>query len=426
VAVADGSQRDSGAPRVDGGGRRRHVDAQSVEAIGNGTLGVVGLSLAAALLSSSRAAALSVSGAAVVGITIIRARLLDEPPLDLVGSAFVAMIVIVFGSQLMEWAKEEITGKERRFDNFFDHVPVPLWEEDSSAVARWLDSLRAGGITDLRAQLETNPGEIRHGASLIRVTDVNAETARFLEAPDRASLLGPLDPNLIVEDGLTAIAEELVAVWEGRSKLRVRLTGADMAGHVIEGYLLMAAADTGSGIDWRQVVVAIVDMSDQWEAQRRLEEIVDSKDRFVAAVSHELRTPLTAVIGFADELRDGLAVSADERDELLSLIADQAREVGDIVEDLLVAAQANIGKVRIALESIDLERVVSDLVAGLDGAHRRRPLVDADHGVAGFTDPPPASPDPAEPGHQRAPLRRRDGLDRGSPARLGGRHRGVR
>jgi signal transduction histidine kinase len=81
-------------------------------------------------------------------------------------------------------------------------------------------------------------------------------------------------------------------------------------------------------------------------------------------VSHELRTPLTAVIGLAEELRtDGGAVSDAERDELLSLIADQAIEVSYIVEDLLVAAQANIGRVKIHPEVVDVNREFVSLLA---------------------------------------------------------------
>ena len=359
---------------------------QSLEAVSSGTLGIVGLALAAALLAERRVLVFALATFAIGAITVIRSQLIDESTTDLVGAALVPMIVIIFGSQLMEWAKDEISGRQRRFNNLFDHAPVATFEEDFSLLAAWLDGLRASGVTDLRAYLDDYPDEILHGASLIQVLDVNEETVRFLNAPNREVLLGPLDTSLLVEGSQLAMVEELVAVWEGIPHVKVELTGARPDGSPIEGYLLMAAPQTDGRIDWTRVVVAMVDVSEQRAAQRRLEELVDSKDQFVASVSHELRTPLTAVIGLADELRGGAApVGEHERDELLSLIAEQAVEVGNIVEDLLIAAQADIGRVNIASELVDLRHAVEGLVAEVGIAFR--PFIDVEAGVVAVADP---------------------------------------
>ncbi len=87
----------------------------------------------------------------------------------------------------------------------------------------------------------------------------------------------------------------------------------------------------------------------------RLEHLVRSKDEFVASVSHELRTPLAAVMGFAEILRDDNAdLSDDERRELTSTIAQEAYDLAGIVEDLLVAARAEIDSVHISHVVVDL------------------------------------------------------------------------
>ena len=51
-------------------------------------------------------------------------------------------------------------------------------------------------------------------------------------------------------------------------------------------------------------IAQLVDITEVKQAHRRLEELVRSKDQFLASVSHELRTPLTAVLGFAELLQD--------------------------------------------------------------------------------------------------------------------------
>ncbi|MDJ0959925.1 MAG: HAMP domain-containing sensor histidine kinase [Acidimicrobiia bacterium] len=348
---------------------------QDAAATTNAMFAMVGLTLAATLLARHPLITMSLGAFGVAIVTGLRYWIVDESIGELVAAAIVPLIVVVFGAQLMEWAKAEISGRQRRFENIFDHVPVAIWEEDFSRVAEWLDELRASGVEDLRAHLAANVDDVLHGASLIHVTGVNSEVLRFLEATDRESLLGPLNPDLLVEDGIAAMVEELVAVWDGTASLRVDLTGASTAGNPIEGYLLMAAPSASDGIDWSQVVVAIVDVREQRDAQRRLEELVDSKDRFVASVSHELRTPLTAVIGLAEELRTDVdVISEDERLELLSLISDQAIEVGFIVEDLLVAAQANIGRVKIQPEVVDVNREFVALLATM--GERRSPVLE--------------------------------------------------
>ena len=86
----------------------------------------------------------------------------------------------------------------------------------------------------------------------------------------------------------------------------------------------------------------------------RLEELVRSKDQFIASVSHELRTPLTVVAGMADELSAGWNEFGDgEINELLGLMVEQSRDMTDLIEDLLVAARADIGKVAVSIEEVE-------------------------------------------------------------------------
>lgn len=340
---------------------------QTVISFDRAGLGVVGLTMALALLSRSRAFAFGIAGLAIGVLTVLRWTWLDERFVELAASAMVPLVIIVFGVQLIEWAKREISGRETRFENLFDSVPVAIWEEDFTEVVRWLDGLRRRGVTDLRRYLEANPGEVRHGASLIDIKNVNDEVLGFLEAPDRKSLVGRLDPKLILEDTLEAMVEEFVAVWDGRSKLRFDVTGTTLLGNPIDGFLMMSAPTTPDGIDWSNVVVAMVDVSEQRATQRKLQDLIESKDRFVASVSHELRTPLAAVIGLAQELRlDPSGFTEEERNELVALIADQAIDVGGIVEDLLVAARADIGKVSIHAEPVALGKEVSTIVSTVE------------------------------------------------------------
>jgi PAS domain S-box-containing protein len=99
-----------------------------------------------------------------------------------------------------------------------------------------------------------------------------------------------------------------------------------------------------------------------WEREfqrERLEQLVRAKDEFVASVSHELRTPLTAVLGFAMELQDRRGGPArTEEDELIDLIAREADDLSSLVQDLLVAARAEIDTVTCVPGVVDLRAEV--------------------------------------------------------------------
>lgn len=107
------------------------------------------------------------------------------------------------------------------------------------------------------------------------------------------------------------------------------------------------------------LMVMVHDVSAREEARRRAEELAESRLRLVASVSHEVRTPLSAVLGFAELLRtDFDALPDDERAELVETIAQQALEMSNLVEDLLVGARGELGELTVVALPVDLRAQV--------------------------------------------------------------------
>jgi len=91
----------------------------------------------------------------------------------------------------------------------------------------------------------------------------------------------------------------------------------------------------------------------------RERELRRNKDAFVAAASHHVRTPLSAVVGFADLLRDSSRdFSPAVRDEVIELIATEAEETANVVDDLLAAARYEVGDFELGEERLELRDVV--------------------------------------------------------------------
>ncbi|MFQ6720780.1 phosphate regulon sensor histidine kinase PhoR, partial [Bordetella pertussis] len=69
----------------------------------------------------------------------------------------------------------------------------------------------------------------------------------------------------------------------------------------------------------------------------QIERLETTRRDFVANVSHELRTPLTVLAGFLETLRElpAEALPAEQRDQYMAMMHEQARRMQAIVEDLL-------------------------------------------------------------------------------------------
>jgi signal transduction histidine kinase len=113
------------------------------------------------------------------------------------------------------------------------------------------------------------------------------------------------------------------------------------------------------------VIITGFDVTERQAARTELEQLIRTKDEFVASISHELRTPLTAVLGFTEELRRIGAVDEEGR-PYLDVVAEQSAEMAAIIEDLLVAVRADLdiftvvenplrleGEARVVLRSLE-------------------------------------------------------------------------
>ncbi len=182
-----------------------------------------------------------------------------------------------------------------------------------------------------------------------RITWANSAATHWakVEEPEGLSIFDMLDPGA-QNIGVIFDALRRHGLWSGVVSLRNADGVAAPASAVV-----IAHFDRPDHISHLSAIVR--DISDRIAVERRLQELVKSKDEFVASVSHELRTPLTAVVGLSTELlHRWREFSEEEISEFTATIAGQSREVANIVEDLLVAARADIGKVSVYPDKVDI------------------------------------------------------------------------
>ncbi|MFC4351381.1 ATP-binding protein [Fodinicurvata halophila] len=89
-----------------------------------------------------------------------------------------------------------------------------------------------------------------------------------------------------------------------------------------------------------------------------------SKTEFLAAMSHELRTPLNAIIGFSELLRDEMFGSLGNQRyrDYASDINESGQHLLALINDVLDVAKAESGKIELATQQVDLERLLRSVV----------------------------------------------------------------
>jgi signal transduction histidine kinase len=99
------------------------------------------------------------------------------------------------------------------------------------------------------------------------------------------------------------------------------------------------------------------------EKSRQLREASEAKTRFLRSISHELRSPANSIIGLTRLLLDSSAAAPlnEEQNEQVTFIASSARDLLDLVNELLDLAAAESGRLDAALEPVALADLVEDL-----------------------------------------------------------------
>ncbi|MCX4216341.1 MULTISPECIES: sensor histidine kinase KdpD [Pseudomonas] len=104
----------------------------------------------------------------------------------------------------------------------------------------------------------------------------------------------------------------------------------------------------------------------------QLRQASDLKSRFLSYMSHEFRTPLGSILSINSLLADELdGPLSPEQHKQVAFVSSAARELSDMVDDLLDLAKIEAGRINISPAWFDM----FDLFAALRGMFR--PIVDA-------------------------------------------------
>jgi PAS domain S-box-containing protein len=133
---------------------------------------------------------------------------------------------------------------------------------------------------------------------------------------------------------------DLIAVARGATPGRPQTVPLELEGRELWLSISAVLFDEGTVFAFRDIT-----------EERGLERL---KSEFVSTVSHELRTPLAAIYGAALTLRrDDVPLDADQRADMLTVIATESERLARIVNDILWASRIEQESVHVTIERCD-------------------------------------------------------------------------
>ncbi len=124
----------------------------------------------------------------------------------------------------------------------------------------------------------------------------------------------------------------------GRADLSLATAVASQAAAVIESARLAREAD---------------------EARAAAEAAIRAKDEFLSTLSHELRNPLNAVYGWATMIERGQLGEAQTRRAMQIIVRNVNAQIR-LVDDLLDMSKVVSGRMRLAVQPVDLGELIED------------------------------------------------------------------
>ena len=231
---------------------------------------------------------------------------------------------------------------------------------------------------------------------MMGAADTSLPTAADAEAQPPSAQLAPV---------LEAIVEPVVVIANGRVE-EANGPARDVLGNHITGQDVRLAirhpaaaerltAPPGTGTSEPINLVGLGTLDQRWELRvtdlpdgRRVAHLIDQtrsyaaermRVDFVANASHELRTPLASILGFAETLADDAGDDPAMRERFLKVMADEARRMQRLVEDLISLSRIEAEKYRLPDASVDLGDLVAEVHSELmDSADARATDIVAD------------------------------------------------
>jgi signal transduction histidine kinase/GAF domain-containing protein len=184
-----------------------------------------------------------------------------------------------------------------------------------------------------------------------KVSRVNTAAARMLEVSPEALVSQPLGQVTHDENWQRAVGR-LTA-----SDNDMVITTLSVGSRVLRATISPMAA-TRNGERQEGNVAIIYDITAETESQQ-------ARDEFVASLSQELRTPMTSITGYTDLLLgESVGLIGDMQRKFLQRIKANIERMSSMLNDLIGVTAIDAGQLEIHLSVVDMGEIIEDTIIG--------------------------------------------------------------
>jgi signal transduction histidine kinase len=251
---------------------------------------------------------------------------------------------------------------EARYRLLFEHSPIPLLEEDLSAVKSFIDQLIGQGIGDLHRYFDENPESLDRCAAMVRILDANRAALKMYGA-DNADELTRLSAILPENQSHQYRSELLHLMKEGNSEIVVENRALDGTMLTVERRTVVAV---GFETTWSKVFVTVIDITEQvklrnekkaFENQLQQTQKLEAIGSLAGGIAHDFNNILSPIMGRAELMLLGNIDSAGMEEHCRGII-DASKRARNLVKQILTFSR----QVDQEIKPVSLVEVLEEVV----------------------------------------------------------------
>jgi signal transduction histidine kinase len=233
-----------------------------------------------------------------------------------------------------------VRASEERYRSLIRYLPGALLQVDSRAMTGIFKHLRARGITDIAAYLDTKPEMALHSRNIVRVTDANVRAVDLFGADSIESLVAPVD--YVFAASPETAKRVITAHFNGDRTHTEIMKLRTFDGRIRDVELSVTYPTPPERVD--VTLLTLEDVTDRLRTEAQLRQLqadysraarISMMGELAASIAHEVNQPLSAIVTNAETSLRWL--SRPDRNlakvgQLTTRIVASARHASDIVQ----------------------------------------------------------------------------------------------
>jgi PAS domain S-box-containing protein len=235
-------------------------------------------------------------------------------------------------------SEEALRNSEQRYRQLFQHMPIALWQLNTSELLEIFERLRAEGVTELCPYIDRHPDLLPQLMQAAKIEEVNERMVALWGARDASEILGFAPSRHIDPD---TILRALESRWRDEPNHQQEAKIVTLDGRVID--VLMTSTRPRLTNEPDMSVMGIIDITERVRAQEMLQRVqadfahaarVLMLGELTASIAHEVNQPLTAIAINGEvilRLLDRSEPDTAKAREMTKSVVDDARRAADII-----------------------------------------------------------------------------------------------